>query len=48
MLEDLEAREDRRKAEFWRKADAFREALAATGKEFSDSAELIREDRDER
>ena len=30
----------------WGRADAIRERLAATGREFSDSAELIREGRD--
>jgi plasmid stability protein len=30
----------------WRVIDAIREELAASGKDFGDSAELVREDRD--
>jgi plasmid stability protein len=30
----------------WRAIDAIREELAASGKDFGDSAELVREDRD--
>jgi plasmid stability protein len=30
----------------WRVIDAIREKLAASGKDFGDSAELVREDRD--
>ena len=32
----------------WERADAIRERLAATGRQFSDSAELIRQAREER
>lgn len=32
----------------WERADAIRQRLAATGRHFSDSAELIREAREER
>ena len=33
-------------AAFWEKADRIREELKATGRTFSDSAEIIREERD--
>lgn len=33
-------------AKVWDEIDAFREELAASGRSFSDSTELIREDRD--
>lgn len=33
-------------AKVWAEIDAFREELAASGRAFSDSTELIREDRD--
>lgn len=33
-------------AKVWAEIDAFREQLAASGQTFSDSTELIREDRD--
>jgi antitoxin FitA len=33
-------------ARVWAEIDAFRERLAASGRTFSDSTELIREDRD--
>ena len=32
--------------EFWKAADSIRERLRRTGRKFSDSAELVREDRD--
>jgi plasmid stability protein len=32
----------------WERADAIRERLAATGRKFSDSADLIREGREDR
>ena len=32
--------------EAWERIDKFREELAASGREFGDSMELIREDRD--
>lgn len=35
-----------RREQFWSRAEKIREKLAATGREFPDSAELIREDRD--
>lgn len=33
-------------ADFWKEAERIRERLKRSGKKFSDSAELIREDRD--
>ena len=33
-------------AAFWKAADSIRESLKQTGRKFSDSTELVREDRD--
>jgi plasmid stability protein len=44
ILEDAAAEADQ--TDVWKKIEKFRERMVRSGKTFSDSAELIREDRD--
>lgn len=41
-----EAAKDEESTDFWKEAERIRERLKRSGRKFSDSAELIREDRD--
>jgi len=45
-IQDILRREIEATEDFWAEADAIRRELSANGQVFSDSAELIREDRD--
>jgi antitoxin FitA len=42
----LEEAAQEESGDFWKEADRIRERLKRSGKQFSDSADLIREDRD--
>jgi plasmid stability protein len=48
ILEETLAHEKRKREDFWEQADKLRKELEESGRTFTDSTELIRQDRDSR